>query len=676
MLGVTSVALALVFTLVVAVLNLISFGYHRKHALRFVENEKKYPDAIRYDNLKLRVEEAQAELDRYKDEVFDARQVIEDAEQQKRWMNDAKEELANLEAEKNELIRLQAELETAQTELAELSQAKLAQEAAVNEEKEEVQKLAEERDKLRIEVGELDNKRREAEEIQANLERLKKEFSEVEAALESLKKIAASKKDEFNDELRGLRKERDLASSEFDKLSEKLDALTKKESDLRKEVSGLEAKSNALSNQIPILQSSLDSLSEHINPGGNSQEAAASDIWHPVLDAKSLHLNNSIQELDALESLQKSLEGQGLRFHHRTVNAFHTALKTADSSPLVVLAGVSGTGKSELPRRYSEAMGLNFLNLAVQPRWDSPQDLFGFFDYLEKKFRPTELTRALIQMDSFRNKGGRGWRPPNGFAQNSRSDGMLMILLDEMNLARVEYYFSEFLSRLETRRGIDVNDESQRKRAEITLEVAGRKSGDPPMQLFADKNVLFVGTMNEDETTQALSDKVIDRASVLRFGSPASVSSVYDQSKKLVKQKLPDWKLSKENWFSWQKKHEKLDENERSKLLHWVADLRTVLDAARRPIAYRVVQSMLSYAANYPAIENKLNVVIADQIEQKILPRLRGLDPQDPSSNRVFDTIQNILEEADDGVLSDAVKQCCQDNYFQWIGLDRSDEKS
>lgn len=676
MLGVTSVVFAVLSTLVAAVLHLISFGHHRKQALRFWERELKLPDATRFDNLKLRVEEAQAELDRYKDEVFDARQIIEDAEQQKRWMNETKEELANLESERNELARIQNELETTQTALAELSQAKVAQEAVINEEKEEIRQLVEERDKLRSEVGELNEMRREADQVESNLKRLKEEFSEVEAALESLKKRAAEKKDELKDELRRLQKERDLASSEFEKLSEKLESLTKKESDLRKEVSGLEAKSNALSNQIPILQNSLESLSEQINPGGDSQKAEESVIWHPVLNAPKSSFADPIQELDALGTLGKSLSGLNLRFHQRTVYAFHTALKTSDSSPLVVLAGVSGTGKSELPRRYSEAMGVNFLNLAVQPRWDSPQDLFGFYDYLEKKFRPTELTRALIQMDSFRNKGERGWRPPKDFSQNSRSDGMLMVLLDEMNLARVEYYFSEFLSRLETRRGIDVNDESQRKRAEISLEVAGRKSGDPPMQLFADKNVLFVGTMNEDETTQALSDKVIDRASVLRFGSPASISSVYDQSKKRVEEKLPDWHLPKDVWSSWQKKPEQLNLEDRNQLLEWVADLRAKLDVARRPIAYRVVQSMLSYAANYPDIDNKLNVVIADQIEQKILPRLRGLDPLDPNSKPVFDTIQKILEEADDGVLSEAVNKCCQDNYFQWIGLDRYDEKS
>jgi hypothetical protein len=57
------------------------------------------------------------------------------------------------------------------------------------------------------------------------------------------------------------------------------------------------------------------------------------------------------------------------------------------------LAGVSGTGKSLLPRRYAEAMG--FLQIAVEPRWDSPQDLLGFYNYIEKNYRATDLARII-----------------------------------------------------------------------------------------------------------------------------------------------------------------------------------------------------------------------------------------------------------------------------------------
>ena len=55
---------------------------------------------------------------------------------------------------------------------------------------------------------------------------------------------------------------------------------------------------------------------------------------------------------------------------------------------------------------------MHFLNLAVQPRWDSPQDMFGFYNYLENRYRATELSRALVQMDGFYDEKGRGWNFP------------------------------------------------------------------------------------------------------------------------------------------------------------------------------------------------------------------------------------------------------------------------
>src|SRR5690606_20950096 len=99
-------------------------------------------------------------------------------------------------------------------------------------------------------------------------------------------------------------------------------------------------------------------------------------------------------------------------------------------------------------------------------------------------------------------------------------DQLLLVLLDEMNLARVEYYFSEFLSRLEMRASIDSRDEDQRRRVAIPLDTGPLKDTHRRPVLYPDTNILFVGTMNEDESTQSLSEKVVDRANVLRFGSP------------------------------------------------------------------------------------------------------------------------------------------------------------
>ena len=208
---------------------------------------------------------------------------------------------------------------------------------------------------------------------------------------------------------------------------------------------------------------------------GASDEHRLSELWSPVLPEPSPQQRTWADEAACLADFEAKLEADGLRFPQRVIRALHTSLKTADLSPLTVLAGVSGTGKSLLPRLYADHVGMHFLPMAVQPRWDSPQDMFGFFSHLEGRYRATELARALVQMDPFAEEAGRGWdAPAKWHARHSRSDGLLLVLLDEMNLARVEYYFSEFLSRLETRRAVNERDPLQRRRAEVMLEVGLR----------------------------------------------------------------------------------------------------------------------------------------------------------------------------------------------------------
>jgi tRNA A37 threonylcarbamoyladenosine biosynthesis protein TsaE len=176
-------------------------------------------------------------------------------------------------------------------------------------------------------------------------------------------------------------------------------------------------------------------------------------------------------EAEALHSVGQYLKAYNLKYSTRTVLAFHTALKINDHSQLTVLAGVSGTGKSLLPRRYAEAMGIHFLQIAVEPRWDSPQDLLGFYNYIEKNYRATDLARLLVHMDPYESAA-----PSN----MDRRDHISLVLLDEMNLARVEYYFSEFLSRLEARPRYDeAGDERKRADAMIPIDIRGLKASHP-----------------------------------------------------------------------------------------------------------------------------------------------------------------------------------------------------
>ncbi len=693
------------------------------HQRQWMENTK---DEI------ARLEQDKAEVLRIQNELETAQSQLAALNEQKAQLEgevaQRKSKMEELEEKANEmrkqLIGLDLEVEKANRLREDIKQLE-QQKVAATEESERLTRAASDlRSRLESELSELRGKRdelqRELDTLMKGIESRGKEYLELDSSVKRLResldalgseertlkrqlddmKIQAQKADSLAKELAELENKRKTAREEADSLDQKLTELKRQKDEslaeaeklkaavekiakeqteleqerrrLTNEVAKLESKANALSGQIPVMESAFNNLSSAVNQHDRTLPPEENEIWQPVIAVAKASDRGTRDELECLDDLNRRLLSFGLKFDRRILYAFHTSLKTTDSSPLVTLAGVSGTGKSELPRRYAEATGMNFLNVAIQPRWDSPQDLFGFYDYLERRFRPTDLTRALIQMDTFGPAEGRGWNPPSDYEAQRLPNQLLLVLLDEMNLARIEYYFSEFLSRLETRRGIDPKDNQRRKLAEITLDVGGRRSGQPPMQIFVDKNVLFVGTMNEDETTQALSDKVIDRANVLRFGSPNSIVPVpTSQRNGQALREHP--KLTRKNWEGWCKKAEDLDDNDRSKLLEWISELRSAMEQVNRPFAYRVAHSILEYAANYPAIDRKLDFVIADQVEQKILPKLMGLNPQDPKMQRAIGVISKILGQVEDDSLRARIDSCCKDDYFQWTGLDRSE---
>ena len=376
-------------------------------------------------------------------------------------------------------------------------------------------------------------------------------------------------------------------------------------------------------------------------------------------------------ELDALATVADHMERSKFVVPERLLYAFHTSLKTSDMSSLTVMAGVSGTGKSAIPKLYSEAMGIHFQPLAVEPRWDSPKDLLGFFNYVTNRYEPTTLARALFQFQGLHSKDF----TPDADMQ----EYMLMPMLDEMNLARIEYYFSEFLSKLEMRRL--VAPLTQKNLGVVALEIFqgfsakgedGKAVEESPIRLFANQNTLFVGTMNEDETTQSLSDKVIDRANVLYFGRPDHLQAKAGGSGHV----LPFVPIKKVTWNSWRRN---ADEGELGFATRTLSNLNKILAEFNRPFAHRTYQAMLSYIANYPVKpgEDKDDIVkraLADQIGMRIMPKLYGVDIKQHQDT--FNNVDKILRnEVKDNLLLHAFEKASDLNqnksgFFHWTGFD------
>jgi hypothetical protein len=407
---------------------------------------------------------------------------------------------------------------------------------------------------------------------------------------------------------------------------------------------------------------------------------ATSDLFSPYITHER-EAGDFRSEEAAIEMVAGHATKLGFQYPDRVLRAFHTSLKLGRQAPLLVLAGISGTGKSQLPRLYCDALGINFLPMAVQPGWDSPADLVGFFSHIEHRFKPTVLARALVQMDEYfeESMSALTRKEVDKFRErrDAREDGMLLVLLDEMNLARVEYYFSDFLSRLEIRNasGFDATDSEKRKRVELALETPGAEGELKHISVFPGDNVLFVGTMNEDESTMALSDKVIDRANVLRFGKPevlkAATGGKVDPCK---------FYLTREQWRNWTSTTVEIpaDAKRASQIAKWTERLNGALDAVQRAFAHRTAAAINAYCLAYPPGSLKpdaaLRNAFADQIEQRVMPKLRGVDPSTADGQRAMQGLGELIGELGDGELEDAFirgREANDGQSFVWYGARR-----
>jgi hypothetical protein len=488
-------------------------------------------------------------------------------------------------------------------------------------------------------------------------ESFSKEISIKQTKLEELAEkvdISSKRLNKLGEAIEAVEKNLNIKKEELPKLEQKHYSLTEKNIEREQKAAKLEARLANLENEI---ERHKGTSTKDEDVYGHLYELP--DIFTKA-ELNSPHGEEYTEE-EALRGLKSYLDKCKLLFPTRALNAFHTSLKIADISTLAVMAGISGTGKSELPRRYAEALGMHFLLMAVQPRWDSPQDMFGFYNYIEQRYKATELAQSLVRMDK--------WNHPD---KAEYADRMLLVLLDEMNLARVEYYFSEFLSKLEIRKSINPNNLGDRRKAEISLDVGSRIKGQDVPRLYVHENVLFVGTMNEDESTQTLSDKVIDRANVLRFGRPEKMISDLPVAMQRSEEFLP---LSV--WKSWKKNHDFLEPRARGEIEGWIEELNNGLDDIGRPFGYRINQAIFSYVANYPAVnaQNNHRLAFADQMEQRILPKMRGLDIEQNRS--CFETIRAVMEKLDDKELDDAFDKAMRkdDILFSWYGVTRKQDQ-
>ena len=261
-------------------------------------------------------------------------------------------------------------------------------------------------------------------------------------------------------------------------------------------------------------------------------------------------------------------------------------------SKLVILQGMSGTGKTSLAHAFGSFTDNSSTVIPVQPMWKERTDLIGYYNEFTKRFNETLLLEKMYEANY--------------------SADMYITVLDEMNIARVEYYFAEFLSLLE----LPNPDER-------FLDVVSDKWENDPKQFEGGRiklpdNMWFIGTANNDDSTFAISDKVYDRAMILnldtkceRFIAPKTEKKPIsaEQFKALAEKAVKEYGVSKRN-------AQRLEEFDRYLIRHF-----------HITFGNRIMKQIRTYIPVYVACGGAELTALDDILAKKVIRKLETQNP-------------------------------------------------
>lgn len=314
-----------------------------------------------------------------------------------------------------------------------------------------------------------------------------------------------------------------------------------------------------------------------------------------LIDRKEVEQYHERDYKVVLKRINQYINGNGYIYSYEELSNFYLSLKT---KPFVILAGISGTGKSKLVRLFAESINAKFKSIPVKPDWNDSTELLGYKN-IKDEFVKGELYKVIDEA-------------------KEHLDTPYFVCLDEMNLARVEYYLSEYLSVIESRRFETDKIVTDKLFSESYFENIEDNNISIP------ENLYIIGTVNMDDTTFAFSRKVLDRANTIEFSevdlesldflTGEAETLVVDNS--LLKTKLLNIKDALE-----------IDRPYVEEINKKIVEINNILKPYSKHFGYRVRDEIVFYM-----LENKLaNLLEEDtafdyQIMQKILPTIIGSD--------------------------------------------------
>lgn len=291
-----------------------------------------------------------------------------------------------------------------------------------------------------------------------------------------------------------------------------------------------------------------------------------------------------------VDEIDTAVAGLGGYYPGGEVSRFHGSLNYLEHKHFVILSGLSGTGKTQLALKYARAVhGLTdmvapdpFLFVCpVRPEWTDPSGLTGYYDVLSNRYVVPPFLEAVLLATAHR-------------------DSPVFVVLDEMNLARVEHYFSDLLSAIETGEALQLHSSG------VPLE--GSTGTSVPAALPVPPNLYLIGTINVDETTNAVSDKVLDRAMVIDM-SRVDLKGFLDQLAARHTGLAPAVEMAGPALMT----------------------VHAALDPHGQGFGYRVAEEVVRYC-DFAARNLKAGApgVLDDLMVQKVLVKLRGSERQRP----------------------------------------------
>lgn len=370
--------------------------------------------------------------------------------------------------------------------------------AQLQRSQERINKLHDQLDAKQQELDELHDLRELAggdpQRLVDELEQLRQRNRELDRKVQEL--LASRSQDDG--EL--VRRERDDLQDRLEAAEAELHELRRRESQWRRSVTereDWEATRKAMESNRTLLHKAVVQLQGDVKELVDRQQHEAvfpeltrmdRDLDKPVVTEPVPE--DLVQLVDQLQARIAHAEpGKVLSFRKEELQLFLGGLAM---SQLHIFQGISGTGKTTLAMAFAEAVGGKLTRVPVQAGWRDRADVLGHYNAFEKRYYERETLQALYQAQT-----------------PAYQDLLHVVLLDEMNLSRPEQYFADFLSTMEV---------EPKKRWIRLLETAPAQA---PVQLregreiLLPSNVWFIGTANQDETTNAFADKTHDRAFVL-----------------------------------------------------------------------------------------------------------------------------------------------------------------